>query len=511
MLAFNEFSPVGRVPGGHRRRPRPPRPPARPADEGGDARLDHRGASRAGHRSTPGTTPTNHHMIAINERLGVHGRGHPPGVPRGPARGPRASAARRYHRCTAPHPIVRSSSVLRTACIAVLLLALSGCTQGRADGGGGKADTAAPELGACRSLVPDDIAQASNATAPVGCTAKHTAETFSVGTFPADLARDDPDDRALGRLRLRPLPEQVPAVPRRRREPGAALHDDLGVVPAHQGRLGRRARTGSAATWSAAASSPSPSSPCPKTAKGLLLGKPDDRWLVCVDGPSVSGSVKIPCSSRRTPGARSPRSAWARTPTPTPATGSSRSAPGTSAPVGGRLAELPDRLRLRLHVVPRGRVEGRQPPLDLLGQDRPVTAVARCLARPGDGPAAGRVHRRARVRRPGSSRQHARYVVRRALRPRRPRRPRPSYRRRRGSPPATGSSTAPAHPAHQRLDPGALHGAGTPPRRSTSAGSTRSSTGTRSRSTRPPCSGSCPRRAPASSRRTSEGRPPRAT
>ena len=38
----------------------------------------------------------------------------------------------------------------------------------------------------------------------------------------------------------------------------------------------------------------------PKTAKGVLLGKPDDRWLVCVNGPSVNGSVKIPCSSAHT-------------------------------------------------------------------------------------------------------------------------------------------------------------------------------------------------------------------
>ena len=37
----------------------------------------------------------------------------------------------------------------------------------------------------------------------------------------------------------------------------------------------------------------------------------------------------------------------------------------------GRLAGLPARVRLRLHVVPRGRVGGRQPPLGLLGEDRP--------------------------------------------------------------------------------------------------------------------------------------------
>ena len=34
----------------------------------------------------------------------------------------------------------------------------------------------------------------------------------------------------------------------------------------------------------------------PRTAKGSLLGEPDDRWLVCVNGPTVADSVKIPCS-----------------------------------------------------------------------------------------------------------------------------------------------------------------------------------------------------------------------
>ena len=38
---------------------------------------------------------TNHHMIAINERLGCTVVAHPPGVPGGPLR---AVRARRYHR-----------------------------------------------------------------------------------------------------------------------------------------------------------------------------------------------------------------------------------------------------------------------------------------------------------------------------------------------------------------------------------------------------------------------------
>ena len=38
----------------------------------------------------------------------------------------------------------------------------------------------------------------------------------------------------------------------------------------------------------------------PKTAEGILLGEPEDKWLVCVDGPTVADSVKIPCSEKHT-------------------------------------------------------------------------------------------------------------------------------------------------------------------------------------------------------------------
>src|SRR3546814_14978498 len=35
----------------------------------------------------------------------------------------------------------------------------------------------------------------------------------------------------------------------------------------------------------------------PTTAKGLLgSGKPQDKWMVCAQGASVAGSVKVPCS-----------------------------------------------------------------------------------------------------------------------------------------------------------------------------------------------------------------------
>ncbi len=187
--------------------------------------------------------------------------------------------------------------MLRTACIAVLLLALSGCTQGQAGGGVDPQETARPKLGACRELIPDDIARASNATASVACSARHTAETFSVGTFPADLSKHDPDDRALG------------AYVYDRCQSGFQRFiggDESLVLRSTMTWAWFRPTT---EAWAAGAhwfrcdvvgggEQSKSFITLPTTAKGLLLGKPDDRWLVCVDGPSVSGSVKIPCTSK---------------------------------------------------------------------------------------------------------------------------------------------------------------------------------------------------------------------
>jgi hypothetical protein len=36
----------------------------------------------------------------------------------------------------------------------------------------------------------------------------------------------------------------------------------------------------------------------PTESKGLLLGRPKDAWMVCAQGATVSGSVKVPCSDK---------------------------------------------------------------------------------------------------------------------------------------------------------------------------------------------------------------------
>ena len=223
--------------------------------------------------------------------------------------------------------------MLRTACIALLLLALSGCTQGpagrrREQQGGPRPH---PALGACRALTPDDIAQASNATAPVDCSAKHTAETFTVGTFPADLAAGRPGRPRPRRLRLRPVPAPLPAF----------LGGDESLV------------LRSTMTW--AWFRPSKDAwadgahwfRCDVVGGGeqskSFVALPEDR-----QGPAARQARRPLAGLRRRPQRQrlgedpvQPPAHLARghhdrgrqgRPTPTPATGSSRSAPATSAP-----------------------------------------------------------------------------------------------------------------------------------------------------------------------------------
>ncbi len=38
----------------------------------------------------------------------------------------------------------------------------------------------------------------------------------------------------------------------------------------------------------------------PVTARGLLQGPPQDKWMVCVDGPTVVDADRVPCSQEHT-------------------------------------------------------------------------------------------------------------------------------------------------------------------------------------------------------------------
>jgi len=189
----------------------------------------------------------------------------------------------------------------RAAALAgVVLLMLTACS---ADGQGSNADPAqvdaveAPELGACRLLTPDDVATASNATRTVDCTSRHTAETYAIGQLPASFDDVDVDDKDLGGWAYKTCSKKFMAF--------LGADDSLvmrTVVSWAWFRPSEKA-WGQGARWYrcdvvGGGEQSKEYVDLPKTAKGLLLGVPDDRWMVCAAGSTVSGSVKIPCSQK---------------------------------------------------------------------------------------------------------------------------------------------------------------------------------------------------------------------
>ena len=83
--------------------------------------------------------------------------------------------------------------------VVVAVLALAGCGNDDADADPSQVDSVEPpELGACRVLTPEDVAQPSNATRTVDCEARHTAETFAVGELPEELHDVDHGSSELG-------------------------------------------------------------------------------------------------------------------------------------------------------------------------------------------------------------------------------------------------------------------------------------------------------------------------
>ncbi|WP_232676997.1 septum formation family protein [Nocardioides sp. R-C-SC26] len=154
----------------------------------------------------------------------------------------------------------------------------------------------APRLGACRMLTVADLAEQTNATVTVPCSERHTAQTYAVGDLPADLRDADRDSAEVGAfaydtcstklqkflgadesLAMRTIVSWAWFRP-------SARAWDKGA------RWYRCDAVGGGDHSLSLAALPSPS------AEGMLQGRPDDRWMVCAQGASVSESPKIACS-----------------------------------------------------------------------------------------------------------------------------------------------------------------------------------------------------------------------
>jgi hypothetical protein len=193
---------------------------------------------------------------------------------------------------------VRARASLLTA---VAVLVLAGC----GDEVSGNTDpdqldsVEAPELGACRVLTPEDVDKRSNATKTVECAQRHNAETYAVGELPAELHDVGYESEQLGAFAYETC--------------GGRFESFLGadeslvmrtVVSWAWFRPSEKAWDEGARWYRCDVVGGGEQSKrfvdLPETARGLLQGKPKDRWLVCVNGDSVQASPKIPCTEPHT-------------------------------------------------------------------------------------------------------------------------------------------------------------------------------------------------------------------
>lgn len=182
------------------------------------------------------------------------------------------------------------------------LLLLAGCS-GDSQGSDPDPDQVdaveAPELGACRVLTPEDVAQPSNATRTVPCSESHTAQTYAVGQLPekfADAAHDDPE---LGAYAYRTCSTRF-----QKFVGGDESLVMRSIVSWAWFRPSEEAWEQGARWYRCDIVGGGDHSESyvelPEQARGLLQGRVDDRWLVCADGATVSGSARVPCSEPHT-------------------------------------------------------------------------------------------------------------------------------------------------------------------------------------------------------------------
>ena len=196
-----------------------------------------------------------------------------------------------------PHAV---SVALLAPVLVVLALVAGGCGgRGNAADGASDASTEAPDLGACRMLDTSDLDAASNASPVVDCKADHDAQTFAVGALPARFDHAAYDDPALGSyaydactrrfIRFTGADESLAM----RTILTWAWFRPSETAWDHGARWYRCDVVGGGEQTKGLID-------LPRTAKGLLLGQPADQWMVCAVGPSVSGSVKVPCNQKHT-------------------------------------------------------------------------------------------------------------------------------------------------------------------------------------------------------------------
>ena len=184
--------------------------------------------------------------------------------------------------------------------VVVLLTAtamtLSGCLWG--SGGDGSAGSAtAPDVGACRILTPPDVAKPSNATTPVPCSQTHTAQTYAVASLPSEFDHASYDDPDVATYAYRSCTEEF------RTFTGADESLSMRTILSWAWFRPSTSAWDDGARWYrcdviGGGDQSGSYVDLPATTQDLLTGRPKDAWMVCAQGATVDGSVKVPCSEK---------------------------------------------------------------------------------------------------------------------------------------------------------------------------------------------------------------------
>lgn len=190
---------------------------------------------------------------------------------------------------------------MRAALLAGLLAAaLAGCG-GSPQQQGSHADpdqvdaVAAPPTGACRDLVPADLALPTNASRTVPCAEDHTAVTIEAGDLPTRFQKTDADEPALvawaGQTCTTAFERYLGA------EESTAMRTILDWVWFRPSE----AAWDDGARWyrcdlTGGSSASRSLLDLPADARRLLAGVPDDAWMACAAGRRVDDAPRVPCT-----------------------------------------------------------------------------------------------------------------------------------------------------------------------------------------------------------------------
>lgn len=152
-----------------------------------------------------------------------------------------------------------------------------------------------PTVGACRNLTSAQTIELSNSSRRVSCTAPHDAETFASGLLPASYRSRGYRDDSLDRWAYATCSEKLASW---------LGGDDSMVMRSVLTWIWFRP---SQAAWNKGArwyrcdvlggsAGAKRLIDLPTTTKGLMGGRPDDRWMVCARGKSVDQGVRVACS-----------------------------------------------------------------------------------------------------------------------------------------------------------------------------------------------------------------------